>query len=89
VKFSEIRISYDCGMAVYRWSSDKPVKKAKILMPCPKGDVSLEVYGVLKDGTQVRMDYVAASSIKSKGKQKLCSGISAPKKFYIFPTDFK
>ena len=89
VKFSEIRISYDCGMAVYRWSSDKPVKKAKILMPCPKGDVSLEVYGVLKDGTQVRMDYVSASNIKSKGKQKLCSGISAPKKFYIFPTDFK
>jgi hypothetical protein len=89
LKFTEIRISYDCGMGIYQWESDKAVKKTKIMMPCPKGDVYFEVYGVTKDGTSVRMDYTAADKIKSKGKQKLCKGQTVAKKFYFFPSSFQ
>ncbi len=88
LKFTEIRVSYECAMGIYYWASDEPVKKATLLMPCPKKDVSFEVYGITKDGTTVRMDYTAADKIKAKGKQKLCTGKTVAKKFYFFPANF-
>lgn len=89
LKFTEIRVSYDCGMGVYAWESSTPAKKATMMLPCPKGDVSFEVYGVTKSGQQVRMDYTAGEKIKSKGKQKLCTGKTVPKKYYFFPESFQ
>ncbi|MFM7022127.1 MAG: OmpA family protein [Flavobacteriales bacterium] len=89
LKFTEIRVSYECAMGIYTWTSEKPVKKAKMMLPCPKKDVSFEVYGVTKDGQIVRMDYAPASSVKSKGKQKSCAGKAVPKKFYLLPANFK
>ncbi|MCX6182012.1 MAG: OmpA family protein [Bacteroidetes bacterium] len=90
LKFTEIRVSYECAMGIYHWqSTDKPVKKAVIMMPCPKKDISFEVYGVAKDGQLVRMDYTASEKLKAKGKQKLCTGKVVAKKFYFFPVNFK
>lgn len=88
LKFTEIRVSYDCGMGVYIHQSATAVKKMKFTLPCAKGDVYFEVYGVDKAGKQVRLDYTSSSKIKSKSKQKVCKDGKLAKKFTFFPDAF-
>jgi hypothetical protein len=88
LKITEIRVSYDCGMGVYIKTTPKPSKKVKMALPCPKGDVYVEVYAVDKSGKTVRMDYTSSGKIKTKSKQKACKAGSVGKKYYLFPDTF-
>jgi hypothetical protein len=88
LKITELRVSYDCGMGVYMKTVPKPAKKVKMALPCPKGDVYIEVYAVNKEGKTVRMDYTSSGKIKSKSKQKACKAGSVSKKYILFPDTF-
>jgi len=88
LKLTEVRVSYDCGMGVYVKVAPAPSKKLKMNLPCPKGDVYIEAYGVTKDGKTVRMDYVSSSNVKAKSKQKVCKAGKVAKKYVLFPDTF-
>ena len=88
LKITELRVSYDCGMGVYMKTVPKPSKKVKVALPCPKGDVYIEVYAVNKEGKAVRMDYTSSTKIKSKSKQKACKAGAVSKKYILFPDTF-
>lgn len=88
LKITEVRVAYDCGMGVYIKVLPVASKKVKMALPCPKGDVYIEVYAVDKSGKSVRMDYVSSTTVKSKSKQKTCQDGKTAKKYYFFPTSF-
>ena len=88
LKITELRVSYDCGMGVYVKTVPKPAKKVKMALPCPKGDVYIEVFALNKEGKTVRMDYTSSGKIKSKSKQKGCKEGAVSKKFILFPDTF-